>query len=240
MEPNKNKFALVTGATKGIGRAVSFALAQAGYSIIICARNQKKLEEFQRWLGETCPTAEVLVRVCDFSIPEQRASLLQWLDQEQMIVEVLVNNVGMFEPFSIFDEAPDTLERHMQVNLFAPYQLSAHIGRQMRDLRQGHIINISSIASRQAVPSAASYTVTKYALAGLTAVLREEMRTAGVKVTEIIPGSTLTASWEGTEVPSSEFVLPEDIADAVLSILKMSPGANVDEILIRPLKGQVS
>src|SRR5690606_27750258 len=163
-----------------------------------------------------------------------------WLDRENLGIEVLVNNVGLFEPAGLFEEAPDALERHMQVNVFAAYQLSAHIARQMRMRRQGHIINISSVASRQAIPAAAAYTVTKYALAGLTAVLREELRTAGVKVTEIIPGSTLTASWEGTEVPASEFVLPEDIADAVLSILKMSPGANVDEILIRPLKGQVS
>ena len=239
MEPNKNKFALVTGATKGIGRAVSFALAQAGYSIIICARNEIKLEEFQRWLGETCPTTVVFVRACDFSSPRQRAHLLDWLEREQMFIEVLVNNVGMFEPLSLFDEAPDTLERHMQVNLFTPYQLSVQAARQMRLRGQGHIINISSIAAREAVPSAAAYTVTKYALAGLTAVLREELRAAGVKVTEIIPGSTLTASWEGTKMPSTEFVLPEDIADAVLSILKMSPGANVDEIVIRPLKGQV-
>src|SRR5690606_32063295 len=187
MEPNKNNFALITGATKGIGRAVSFALAQAGYSIIICARNPKKLEEFQCWLGETCPTTEVAIRACDFSSPQQRAELLVWLEGEQMNVEVLVNNVGMFEPYSLFDEAPDTLERHMQVNLFAPYQLSAQIGRQMRSRGHGHIINISSIASRQPVPSAAAYTVTKYALAGLTAVLREELRAAGVKVTEIIP-----------------------------------------------------
>jgi 3-oxoacyl-[acyl-carrier protein] reductase len=239
MEPNKNRFALITGASKGIGRAVSFALAQAGYSIIICARNIKKLEEFQRWLSETCPTAEVLVHACDFAIPEQRAELLNWLDQQQVHIEVLVNNVGRFEPRSLFDEAPDTLEQHMQVNLFTAYQLSVHLARHMRARKQGHIFNISSVASRQPIASAAAYTVTKYALAGLTAVLREELRTSGVKVTEIIPGSTMTASWEGTSVPASEFVLPEDIADAVLSILKMSEGANVDEIFIRPLKGQV-
>src|SRR5690606_28445377 len=111
------------------------------------------------------------------------------------------------------------------------------IGRSMRGNRHGHIFNISSIASREPVPSAGTYTVTKFAVRGLTHVLREELRPHNVKVTEIIPGSTLTSAWEGTEIPAKQFILPADIAEAIVTCLRMSDDANVEEIVIKPRYG---
>jgi short-subunit dehydrogenase len=106
----------------------------------------------------------------------------------------------------------------------------------MRDAGKGHIFNITSIASREPVPAAGAYTITKFALEGLTKVLREELRKSGVKVTEIIPGSTLTSSWEGTEISAEEFVLPEDIAKVLVTCLSLSSGANIEEVIIRPIR----
>src|SRR5690606_7223242 len=160
--------------------------------------------------------------------PSQIQELLSWVESNTFQVDVLVNNVGLFVPGSILDEADGMLAKHMQVNLFAAHSLSVTIGRKMRDRKSGHIFNISSVASRDVVPTAGSYSVTKYALAGLTAVLREELKKDNVKVTEITPGSTLTSSWEGTKVSKDEFVLPEDVAQALVAVLKMSTGANVD------------
>jgi short-subunit dehydrogenase len=109
----------------------------------------------------------------------------------------------------------------------------------MRDRSSGHIINIASIAAIKPIVTAGSYSVTKFALLGLTRVLREELMQYNVKVTAILPGSTLTASWDGTTLPSGRFVLPEDVANAVLMSLQASAGAQVDEVIIRPVQGEI-
>src|SRR5699024_2239447 len=150
--------------------------------------------------------------------------------------EVLGNNVGVYKRIALFDEEPNTLQDHMQVNLNGPHFLSSYFGKTMLKAGKGHIFNITSIASREPVAAAAAYTITKYALAGLTKVLREELRDSGVKVTEIIPGSTLTSSWEGTTIPAEEFVLPEDIAKVIINCLSLSSGANIEEVIVRPTK----
>lgn len=232
-------YALVTGATKGMGRAISFALVKEGYKLIACARKLEELKKLQVDIDSEVAGAEVVVRACDFSSPSELNDLINWLEASVFDIDVLVNNVGLFKPGSIFKEADDALAKHMQVNVFTPYHLSVFAGKKMREKQRGHIFSISSVASRNAIPTAGSYSITKYALAGLTAVLREDLKKDGVKVTEIIPGSTLTSSWEGTTISKDEFVLPEDIANALIAVLKMSVGANVDEIMIKPIKGQI-
>lgn len=239
MDINNDKIALVTGATKGIGKAISLALVKEGYKLIACARNRDLLSQLKIEVEENIPNSEIFVQSCDFSSSAQVSQLTSWLETNSLHVDVLVNNVGLFIPGSIFKEADDALSRHMQVNVFTPYHLSVYIGRKMRERKNGHIFNISSVASRDAIAAAGSYSITKHALAGLTSVLREDLKKDNVKVSEIIPGSTLTSSWEGTTVPPEEFVLPEDIAQILVSVLKMSKGANVDKIVIKPVKGQI-
>jgi short-subunit dehydrogenase len=109
----------------------------------------------------------------------------------------------------------------------------------MREQKSGYIINICSIAALSPVAEAGSYTVTKFALHGLTKVLRLELMRHNVKVTAILPGSTLTSYWEGTTLPEDCFVAAEDIANAVMYCLNTKGGANPDEIVISPLSGQI-
>jgi len=239
MSLNKNKIALVTGATKGMGKAISFALVKEGYTLIACSRKQDTLGQLQKAIKDVYPDARVFIRACDFSNPVQIENLLQWVDQSSLQVNVLVNNVGLFIPGYLLEESPDMLAKHIQVNLFVPHLLSVHFARKMRENKSGHIFMITSVASRNAVVTAGSYSVTKYALAGLTAVLRKELKGDHVKVTEIIPGSTLTSSWEGTTIPEEDFVQSEDVAQALITALNMSAGANVDEIIIKPVKGNL-
>lgn len=233
------KIALITGATRGMGRAISLALAKEAYHLIICARKRGDLEQLEKEIGKISADARVYARECDFADPEQVDDLTAWIEREFELIDVLVNNVGLFVPGRFFAEKSDALRKHMQVNVFAPYALSRTIGKMMMRKERGHIFNITSVAAREAVPTAASYSVTKSALAGLTDILREELKSHRVNVTEIAPGSTLTSSWDGTTVPASEFVLPEDIAKAVMSVLSMSEGANVDEVVVRPIRGQI-
>ena len=100
-------------------------------------------------------------------------------------------------------------------------------------VRSGHIFNICSVAAKQIVVNAGSYSVTKFAQRALNDVMREEMKAHQVKVTAVFPGSTLTDSWNGTTIPPEKFILPEDVAAALVTCLKMSAGANVDELIIQ-------
>lgn len=230
------KSALITGASKGIGKAIALALAAEGYDLALCARKIEGLQEVENEIQKKNPSVKVFLKACDFAIDKEVEQLAAWTETHFPDLDVLVNNVGMYERVSLLEEGPNVFNNHLQVNLNTPHFLSHYFGKIMRDAGKGHIFNITSIASREPVPAAAAYTITKFALEGLTKVLREELRKAGVKVTEIIPGSTLTSSWEGTEIPAEEFVLPEDIAKVLVTCLSLSSSANIEEVIIRPIR----
>jgi len=225
--------AIVTGATKGIGKAVAIELAQNGYDIIACARNGKDLRDLKSELENF--GIEVLAIEADMSKKDQVLHLIEKMVTFAPQVHVLVNNVGVFLPGSFLDETDEAFEQQLNVNLNAAYYLGKHIGRQMRSQTFGHIFNICSIASKMPVENAGSYSVTKAAMLSLNHVMRSELAPHHVKVTAIIPGSTYTASWEGTTLDQNKFVQPEDVAKAIGAILKLSDGANVDELVLKPL-----
>ena len=137
------------------------------------------------------------------------------------------------------DDGDETFEKEVNTNLAPAYLLYRYFGKKLRAARYGHIFTICSVAALSPIAEAGTYSVTKYALLGLSKVMRLELQQYGVKVTAIIPGSTLTDSWKGMTVDKDKMVLPEDIASAVINIYKMSAGANVDEIIIRPAYGQI-
>ena len=232
-----NKSAFITGATKGMGLAIAEKLAQHGYNLLLCARNEQELMQLKQRLEAQHAGIEINTYPCDVSQKQQVHALAEWASTQP--VDILINNVGIYKPVSILEESLEDHESQMQINFYTPYYLCQKLGRIMREKRRGHIINISSIASRAPVSAAGTYTVTKYALSGLTHVLRDELRAAGVKVTEIIPGSTLTSSWEGTTISDNRFVLPTDIAQAVFTCLTLSEGANVDELMVTPQQGNI-
>ncbi len=225
--------AIVTGATKGIGRAVALELAQSGYDIVACARNGKDLQELENELDGF--GVKVLAIKADMSKKEE---VFQFIEKALAFVpevHVLVNNVGVFKPGSLLDETDEAFEMQQNVNVNAAYYVGKHIGVKMRSQGFGHIFNICSVASKMPVQNAGSYSVTKAAMLSLNDVLRSELAPHHVKVTAIIPGSTYTASWEGTTLDQSKFVQPEDVAKAIGTILKLSDGANVDELVLKPL-----
>lgn len=230
--------AIVTAATKGIGRAIAYKLAQAGYNIAVCSRKQAELDTFCNEVKEKFNVKAIGLQT-DCSVTEQLERFAGFVQQHFHQVDVLVNNAGMFIPGSILDEPFGLLGQQMKVNLNAAYFMSRFFGRQMREVRSGHIINICSVAAIKPDIRAGSYSVTKYALLGLTRVLREEMMPSNVKVTAILPGSTFTESWNGSDLKPERFVAPDDIANAVIMCVNASGGANLDELIITPALGQI-
>ncbi|UOE50288.1 SDR family oxidoreductase [Mucilaginibacter sp. SMC90] len=233
------KNVLITGSTKGMGRSIAIAFANEGLNVAICSRNEQELLNFKDELEQVDAGVKVFAMKADGS---KKAELLKFAaaaEAELGFIDVVVNNLGSFIPSSILDDTEDTLQVQMNTNLMPGYELYRYFGKTMANARKGHFFNICSVAAINPVPQAGSYSVTKYALLGLTRVMRLEMQEHGVKVTAVIPGSTLTDSWKGAVVDPNTMVLPEDIASAIINIYRMSTGANVDEIIIKPAPGQL-
>jgi short-subunit dehydrogenase len=233
------KNALITAATKGIGRAVAITLAKEGINLAICARNKNDLAAFKAELSVINPQIKIVAVTTDVSVKTEILDFAGKAEQELGFISIIVNNAGMYEPSSILDDAEDTFLKSVNTNVAPAYELYRYFGKTMIAARDGHIFNICSVAALNPIPGAGSYSVTKFALLGLTKVMRLEMQQHNVKVTAVIPGSTLTDSWKDVKVEKDTMVLPEDIASAIINILKMSPGANVDEIVIKPAGGQI-
>ncbi len=226
--------AVITGASKGIGKAIALKLAQHGYNLAICARNEHDLSALAAEL-KVFGTRIIAIAV-DCSNKEQVVSFYDRVIAEMNHVDVLVNNVGVFLTGNILDEEDDIFESQQLLNVNTAYYLSKNFGKMMRKAKTGHIFNICSIASIRVVEDAGSYTVTKTAMLSLNNVFRAALAEYNVKVTAILPGATLTASWEGTTIPHETFVQPEDVAKSLYAILNLSSGVNVDELVLTPLK----
>jgi 3-oxoacyl-[acyl-carrier protein] reductase len=226
--------AIITGATKGIGRAIAIKLAESGYNLAICSRNKFDMERFTKDLNYT--GVKIIALQADCSVKQEVYAFCDEVKRQMGTIDVLVNNAGTYLPGSLLDETDDILQKQIYLNLNAAYYLSKYFGKMMRDHKSGHIFNICSIAAKAVVENGGSYSVTKSALLSLNDVLRAELSKHNVKVTAILPGSTLTSSWEGTDIPAERFVQPEDIANALHTILNLSAGVNVDEIVLKPLQ----
>ncbi|MET0571394.1 MAG: SDR family oxidoreductase [Pedobacter agri] len=225
--------AVITGATKGIGRAIAIKLWQQGYQLALVARGLKELEQLRDELFDA--DRKILIYSVDCSIKEEVFKFLDQIDSAFGFADVLVNNVGTYIPGSLLDEDDETFEMQQSLNVNASYYISKFFGKKMRSEHRGHIFNICSVASKSPVENGGSYSVTKAAMLSLNNVLRQELAPYNVKVTAFLPGSTKTSSWEGTTIPDEKFVQPEDIAETLYTILNLSKGVNVDEVLITPL-----
>jgi short-subunit dehydrogenase len=230
---------IITGATKGMGRAIAIAFAKQGLNLAVCSRSKKELLLLQDELKQIAPDVKVIISETDCSVKDEVLAFAGLAEQELGFISVIVNNVGIYEPTSILDDEENTFDKLININLMPTYLLYRYFGKTMIATGKGHIFTICSIAAINPVIEAGMYSVTKFALLGLTKVMRLEMQDHGIKVTTLLPGSTLTDSWKDTTISADKFVLPDDIASAIINAWKMSPGANVDEIVIKPTTGQV-
>ncbi|EHQ25291.1 SDR family oxidoreductase [Mucilaginibacter paludis] len=230
---------IITGATKGMGRAIAIAFAKQGTNLAICSRNNEELLILKEQLIKINPEIKIVSRQTDCSIKDEVLTFAGLAEQELGFISVIINNVGVYEPLSILDEDEFAFQRMLDINLMPSYQLYRYFGKTMMASGRGHIFTICSVAAINPVAEAGMYSVTKFALLGLSKVMRLEMQDYGVKVTTLLPGSTLTESWKDTGLSPDRFVSPDDVASSIIAAWKMSKGANIDEIVIKPVWGQV-
>lgn len=236
---NNNKWIIVTGGTKGIGRAIVEAFMEIGFNAVTCARNEAELVLMKQNLELQYTGQQLLTFKADLSKKQACELFGEFVKSKVSNVDVLVNNAGYFVPGQIHNEEEGVLESLIETNVYSAYRITRAIIPTMILAKSGHVFNICSIASIQAYPNGGSYSISKFALHGMTKVLREEMKPYGVRVTSVMPGATLTASWDGVDLPNERLMKPEDVGNAVLSCWQLSNHTVVEELILRPQLGDL-
>jgi short-subunit dehydrogenase len=234
------QLAVISGGTKGIGRAIVYQFAAQGFDIVTCARNEAELRELQAEVESKYSNCQVFVKQADLSIKNDVTAFVDFVHKIQQPVAVLVNNTGTFTPGQTHNEPDGTLESMIDTNLYSAYYLTRGLVGDMIRRQSGHVFNICSTASIEAYPNGGSYSISKFALYGFTKSLREELKPYKVKVTAILPGATLTSSWEGVELPEDRFMKADDVAKSIWAAYELSKSAVVEELIMRPQLGDIS
>ncbi len=223
------KTAVITGGSRGIGKALVDIFAGNGYQVISCSRGS--IDQDIR--------ENVIFYTCDLSTRIGQNDFISFVKENTASVDVLINNTGLYVPGQIHQEEDGTLEKMIDTNLYSAYYITRGLIGSMIENKKGHIFNICSTASIMPYINGGSYCISKYAMYGMTKVLREEMKEHEVKVTAILPGATFTSSFEGTDFPEERLMKPEDVSESVFSISQLSFRACVEEIILRPQLGDL-
>jgi short-subunit dehydrogenase len=233
------KLIVVTGGSKGIGRAIVEKFAAQGFDVVTCARNSEELKKLEVQLKEMNSSGKVFTLPADMTDRQQVKSFINFVSELKRPVDVLVNNTGYFVPGSISTEPEGTLESMIQANVYSAYHTTRGLVPDMKARKSGHIFNICSIASMKAYANGGSYAISKFALLGFSKCLREELKEFGIRVTSILPGATKTSSWDESDLPEERFMRVEDIAETVYSAYAISGRSVVEEVIIRPQLGDI-
>jgi len=229
------KSIIISGGSQGIGKALVKKFLENGFQVFTCGRNAEKLENLKSEFNH--PLLHTFV--ADLSDKKQVSNFAAWILNQENKIDILINNAGYFLPGQIQNEEDLVLESQIQANLYSAYHLTKAILPSMQKSNSGHIFTICSTASITAYTAGGSYCISKFALLGFTKVLREELKTQGIKVTAVLPGATLTPAWDGVNLPDSRFIPAEDVANTIFSASIMSASTVIEEILIRPQLGDI-
>ncbi|MBX2924112.1 MAG: SDR family oxidoreductase [Chitinophagaceae bacterium] len=230
---------VITGASKGLGKSIAKIFASNGHNIYMCSRTETTLYKTLEELMTGFPESIVKARPFDISKKEEAQAFGKWILSLDIPIDILVNNAGSFEPGSVYNEPDNTLENMMAVNLYSAYHLTRTLLPKMMEQKNGHIFNICSIASLQAYPNGGAYSISKFALAGFSKNLREEMKSYNIKVTTVYPGAAYTDSWAGSSVNPKRLMKAADIAKMIYTASQLSAQACVEEIILRPQPGDL-
>ncbi|HTB52736.1 MAG TPA: SDR family oxidoreductase [Ferruginibacter sp.] len=229
---------VITGASKGIGKAIAEVFAMEGATLFLCARNELVLYNAVAELQTKYPNSTIKAKAADLSIKEEAQKFGQWI-LGFGIPTIVVNNAGQFLPGNISTEEDGLLEHTIAANLYSAYHLTRVLVSKMIEAKQGHVFNVCSIASLQAYKNGGSYSISKFALMGFSKNLREELKPFNIKVTSVYPGAVMTDSWAGFDNSAGRIMEAGDIAKMILAASKLSPQAVVEDIILRPQLGDL-
>jgi short-subunit dehydrogenase len=231
--------AVITGASRGIGKAVAEVFALHGYDLFLCSRNEYNLLQAIDELKAKHPNVSIDGQAFDLGKKQEARLFGEWVLNNTDQVDILVNNAGSFVQGNVSDEPEGALEAMMEVNLYSAYHLTRVLLPKMKSNRSGHIFNLCSIASLAAYPNGGAYSISKFALLGFSKNLRRELQPYGIKVTAVIPGAIYTDSWKGSGIEEERIMKPQDLAHMIHAASLLSPQAVVEEIIMRPQLGDL-
>ena len=226
--------ALVTGTSRGIGRAIAHRLATLGASLAICGRDRAALEDSSKSLQML--GAPVFSHVTDVTDAAQVAELVAKTESTLGPINILVNNagIGLFGPAHEKSEAD--WDRVLDSNLKSVFLVSRAVIPSMIRRGSGDIINISSLAGKNTFAGGGIYCASKWGLMGLSGCMMEDLRAHGIRVSVICPGSVTTEFSGSKPKDPSKALSPDDVAHAVEAIVTQQPGSFLSEIHLRPLR----
>src|SRR2546430_3032516 len=232
----KDKTAIVTGGTKGIGRAIAQALRRESVSVCVAARHQTEIDEAVKELNQG-DQGRAIGFDCDVRDYNQVKALIDYTVKELGALDILVNNAGIGTFQKVEDTTPEDFRAVLETNVFGVFHCCHEAIPQMKRRGGGYIINISSLAGVNAHPQMATYNASKFGLNGFSEALMQEVRHDGIKVSYIMPGSVNTHFGADKPDESQSWQLqPADIARVVIDLLHHDERSLPSRVEIRPSK----
>ena len=229
--------AVITGAGRGIGRAIALKLAELGAHTILCGRSRQALDQTSAVIQNSGGYSSVKSSVveCDVTDLHSVEALAEHVERTFHRIDILVNNAGIAGAGGPLHQLPpDDWERVLNTNLRGVYYCIRSLAPLMIKTRNGHIINISSLAGKNALPNGAAYAASKWGLNGLTYSVAEELRSHNIRVSVICPGSVHTEFSLHPGKNAEKMLQASDVAHAVAMIVTQEPQSFASEILLRP------
>jgi NAD(P)-dependent dehydrogenase (short-subunit alcohol dehydrogenase family) len=236
MKALEAKVAIVTGGTRGIGRAIAEALLKEGASVAICGRSRENLDAATKELSESYPD-RVAGEVCDVSNWEDVRNLFRTVDSRFGRLDILVNNAGIGKFSAVADLSPQEWNAVIGTNLNGVFYCSKLGIERFKRVGGGYIVNISSLAAKNAFAGGGVYNASKFALTGLSEATMLDHRYDNIRVSYIMPGS-VDSEFSPRSGAANWKIAPEDIADIVLMLLRMPARTLVSRVEVRPSKPQ--
>jgi 3-oxoacyl-[acyl-carrier protein] reductase len=232
-QPLSGQVAVITGAGRGIGAAIAAKLASLGAAAVLCGRTSSDLQSTAKTITDAGGRAEVIP--CDVQELRQLEHVAARVQATFGRTDILVNNAGV-GGFSdpLHQLLPDDWDRILNTNLRGVYYAIRAFAPMMIEAYSGHIINISSLAGKNALPKGAAYAASKWGLNGLTYSVAEELRGHNIRVSVVCPGSVDTELSPHAGKDPNKMLQPDDIAHAVAMLVTQAPQSFVSEILLRP------
>ena len=233
MTPLTQQVAVVTGAGRGIGAAIARRLAVLGASVVLCGRTRKLLEESAAQLPASAGKASIFA--CDVTDLGSVEQLAAYVESSYGRTDILVNNAGIgafSAPLHKLD--PVEWDRVVNTNLRGVYYAIRCFAPLMIRARGGHIVNISSLAGKNALPNGAAYAASKWGLNGLTYSVAEELRSHNIRVSVVCPGSVDTELSPHAGKDHGKMLRPDDVAHIVGMLVTQAPQSFASEVLLRP------
>ena len=234
-KPLAEYVALVTGSSRGIGKAIAKKLAELGAAVSLCGRDPQALEAAAREVREF--SSHVLAHAADVTNAEDVSSLVQATEEKLGPITLLVNNAGIGNPGfgPVQEKSGSDWDLVLNTNLKSVFLVSRAVAPLMIQRRRGDIINISSLAGKNTFAGGGLYCASKWGLQGLAGCMAEDLRTYGIRVSVICPGSVAT-DFSGREPKDPGKVLtPEDVAHAVALLALQGPQSFISEVHLRPM-----